>query len=1381
MRGQVVDCVGQGRYLFVVVPTRDSNTESPFVTTARTSSDGHDGRPSAGNSSDPSRAAPDDGNEDTWLSLCEVQVFARSGGVRRECPAGRFGAAAGLASPDCSGACAAGYYCPSGSTSATQLPCGGADVFCPANSGTPTAVTPGYFSSGTVDATVRTMQEVVSDGMYSVHGVRYKCPAGTYGAPVSDQNIALGRPALQSSTRGGGKGEGYFYDGNGVLTPEERAPYTDDGGTNVGARSVTNRLYAQDTHTPPNPAPYEYPQGVGSTDGSGGIDSDSSLLQARAQLAAAAGGVNGYAAEGGVDAKGAMYGGHSAGVELGAASLAVDGDTSTDFHGGMSCTRTQAQHSPWWRVDLGKAYPVSKVQLWGRAWTAADDDSFHSDGAHAGGGNNAALTGVEVRLSLSPASMPKPTSWRNGSSHDHVWHQPGMQRCSYGVNTPSSGGMVEVECRPGAYGRYIYVLYPGAQRSLSLCEVKAFAAGLTSPECSGRCAAGYYCPSGSTSPTQHECGGPEVHCPVGSTAPVPVLEGHYTSITELPHEWAMEPHRLSDSTSSSAGPMGGAEYNRERAALQGGGDLCGPGLFRNISTQQQGASPSSAVRVDTEFVDGNTVPRTREEMGGAATIATNYGSYQYPTAKCDLCPERTFKRGEGESHSLCVQCPTAVSKSRADRRSCECFRVDGGGRFLRALLVFDPVKLQCIDLSALDTIDATPYAGTDVDDVHVLHSGTPYQIAAARAAASIKGEASPYSSANSPWALPIPPALFTHNRAEAALRRRAHYTSVYPDHAAANTRHTRYQQHVCPRGHFCTGGVRYKCPAGTYGYTHGLSTSGCSGACAGGHYCPAASTSAQQKPCGGAHTYCPPGSPEPIAVSAGYFTAPYAFADHTSPLPLSVARGVVERYTQSTGSHSNSSHLHGAQYKCPRGSYCRAGVVHYCTAGVYGSAEGMTEPMCSGPCGRGYYCPTGSTRATQRKCGVEYCSDSGGSRGQMEGACTEEQRRRKYQKRGDETYCPPGSAKPMSVRRGWYSTGGDELLLTRHLLRDGDGVSIDEDEDGRQDVSTDARTAPNVRTADGTAEYTHPPTDAPTSAPTSIPTDTPTDAPTGAPTVPTMAPTDVSVGVPTDAPTAAPSTAGDTHSPTDAPTSTPSQLPTSVPSGHPSSAPTTGIHQPVAAFVPRYRTTGQHLLNMTRYSQSACEPGFYCHRGVRYQCAAGRYGSRHGLHNSSCTGVCTAGYRCPSYPRHTGSSSATEQPCGTVDLYCPEGTGNEPVPVLSGYYTIDADGTDDLHPSSAGAVYTRASQRKCPRGHYCIAGVRRKCPGGTYGAEERLMSTKCSGFCAAGYYCPEGSHSQTQRRCGPGKYATRGQAKCTACPGPTSANTCREKRSCCSS
>lgn len=53
------------------------------------------------------------------------------------CPAGTFGAASGLTTSACSGQCAPGFYCPAGSTSATQIACGGPTVFCPASSAAP--------------------------------------------------------------------------------------------------------------------------------------------------------------------------------------------------------------------------------------------------------------------------------------------------------------------------------------------------------------------------------------------------------------------------------------------------------------------------------------------------------------------------------------------------------------------------------------------------------------------------------------------------------------------------------------------------------------------------------------------------------------------------------------------------------------------------------------------------------------------------------------------------------------------------------------------------------------------------------------------------------------------------------------------------------------------------------------------------------------------------------------------------------------------------------------------------------------------------------------------------------------------------------------------
>jgi hypothetical protein len=52
---------------------------------------------------------------------------------------------------------------------------------------------------------------------------------------------------------------------------------------------------------------------------------------------------------------------------------------------------------------------------------------------------------------------------------------------------------------------------------------------------------------------------------------------------------------------------------------------------------------------------------------------------------------------------------------------------------------------------------------------------------------------------------------------------------------------TRFNQTVCPLGHYCDKGIVIECPAGRYGGTLGLYDSGCSGPCDAGYYCPSAS------------------------------------------------------------------------------------------------------------------------------------------------------------------------------------------------------------------------------------------------------------------------------------------------------------------------------------------------------------------------------------------------------------------------------------------------------------------------------------------------------------------------------------------------------------
>lgn len=47
-----------------------------------------------------------------------------------------------------------------------------------------------------------------------------------------------------------------------------------------------------------------------------------------------------------------------------------------------------------------------------------------------------------------------------------------------------------------------------------------------------------------------------------------------------------------------------------------------------------------------------------------------------------------------------------------------------------------------------------------------------------------------------------------------------------------------------------------------------------------------------------------------------------------------------------------------------------------------------------------------------------------------------------------------------------------------------------------------------------------------------------------------------------------------------------------------------------------------------------------------------------------------------------------------------------------------------------------------------MLGEKHKCPAGSYGKEEGLSDNRCNGKCLPGFYCEEGSTSNTQFECG---------------------------------
>eukprot|EP00752_Nemacystus_decipiens_P014158 g12590.t1 len=154
-----------------------------------------------------------------------------------------------------------------------------------------------------------------------------------------------------------------------------------------------------------------------------------------------------------------------------------------------------------------------------------------------------------------------------------------------------------------------------------------------------------------------------------------------------------------------------------------------------------------------------------------------------------------------------------------------------------------------------------------------------------------------------------------------------------------------------------------------------------------------------------------------------------------------------------------------------------------------------------------------------------------------------------------------------------------------------------------------------------------------------------------------------------------------------------------------------------------------------------CPVGYYCPDGTAMptlKCPAGTFGAMPGMEHESCSGECQQGFFCL-----PGSVAPDSNECGSIMFFCPKGSGQR-TPVSSGFYTINVppEGSlilADADHSTTAAVRVRSGEAQCESGTYCVAGRRRSCPAGTFGATPGLISPTCSGVCPAGNYCPERS------------------------------------------
>ena len=85
--------------------------------------------------------------------------------------------------------------------------------------------------------------------------------------------------------------------------------------------------------------------------------------------------------------------------------------------------------------------------------------------------------------------------------------------------------------------------------------------------------------------------------------------------------------------------------------------------------------------------------------------------------------------------------------------------------------------------------------------------------------------------------------------------------------------------------------------------------------------------------------------------------------------------------------------------------------------------------------------------------------------------------------------------------------------------------------------------------------------------------------------------------------------------------------------------------------------------NATREDEKIAPKGHFAKDGILFQCPSGHYGDTLGLFTDDCSGVCEAGWYCP-----TASTSPRQVACGNENFFCPKGSSH-PEMVRHGYYT----------------------------------------------------------------------------------------------------------------
>ncbi|KAL4094950.1 hypothetical protein PRIC1_010600 [Phytophthora ramorum] len=908
-----------------------------------------------------------------------------AGGERRPCPAGVYGAEEGLRTQQCSAPCPEGFYCPEGT--ATPIECGAADRYCPLSSSQPEQVPEGFYALGG-EPTDRRRSSIspCSPGSFCVAGTSQRCPAGTYGAtaqlstPKCSGQCPVGHYCPKTSVRPTPCPAGTFGATAGLTDASCSGVCPVGYACPEGTASATTWPCEHDTFCPAGSAEPGAPRRGSHVVELTSTEEAACPLGSFCSPDEAPGGLR-------------LCPAGTFGSVSGLASAACSGLCTAGYY----CPRgsTSDTQLPCGSVNVfcppGSALPV---QVASGYYTVGDQkatkDSLTEDALAAERdkdrttrvaqrrcepghycvdgerhacpagtfGNKAGLTTAEcsglcaagyycpegsivaqaVACATSAAFCPQGSALPTATAEGY---------CAVSENSPAGARWISQRTAKAGEFAWRGTCYPCPAGAFGSEELE------TRPTCSGPCAAGYYCPPGSTTPTQRECGSASVYCPAASAKPWEVFQGYYTSL--------------------------GVRAIPPNATHAPG---CEPGRYRD---------------------DSSTVSAFMDVVTGRSPITVNYGDYSFPVAQCVACPAGTFKPGTGDGLELCQPCPEFTTVSTSDRRSCSCFRLAGGGSFDASIfaLYFDKATLRCElaptvlvatlgdgvasnasvytrseqfpcerGYSCRDGVRSPCPAGyygdgsleTRTTCAGVCSRGFYCPLASRNSTARVCGDASVFCPSGSAIPTPVWPGYYSvrllPDGASSLLVSDVgfeEYSVASSGEQAPTNEAIRDAQRMSEAGTFCVDGKKILCPAGRYGEKPGETSPLCTGLCTRGFYCPEGSTSPTQRECGGDALICRTGSPTPQRIQPGYYSV-----------------GVT-----------NTTRFY--QRPCEPGYFCIDGIKYQCPAGTYGAASGLSSAACSGKCAPGYYCPSypgpPSVSRTQNECGdsTVFCPEGTGN------------------------------------------------------------------------------------------------------------------------------------------------------------------------------------------------------------------------------------------------------------------------------------------------------------------------------------------------------------------------------------------------------------------